>query len=251
MVKVYILGSGYAVAEEGHEHTHLLIEHEERRILVDCATCPIIRLKSLGMRFDSVTDLVLTHFHPDHVAGLPVFLIESWLLGRKAALHIYGLDHTIERAEIMMGLYDWKKWPNFYPVIFHRMPDFEMSLLMGTGNLNIYSSPVKHLIPTIGLRFEDRHTGRNLAYSCDTEPCQAVEDLARGADILIHEATGQSIGHSSAAQAAQVARQAEAKRLYLIHYSHENKGEEKMLADARQIFGPKVELAVDGLIIDL
>ncbi len=175
-------------------------------------------LKEAGISFNQVTDLILTHFHPDHVGGLPGFLVESWLMGRKNPLHIYGLSHTIDRAETMMGLFDWKKWPNFYPVIFHRLPDQELSLVINSPTLHIYSTPVKHIIPTIGLRISFLQEEKVLAYSGDTEPCPEVVSLAQDADILIHEAAGMSFGHSSAVQAAQDARQAGVSKLYLIHY---------------------------------
>ena len=161
MGRVVILGSGYAIAEDGHENTHLLIEQGEHCVLVDSASSPIVRLKKAGIAFDQVTDLILTHFHPDHVAGVPGFLMESWLLGRKHPLQIYGLPHTIDRLEIMMGLFDWKKWPNFYPVIFHRVPDQEMSLTIGSSSMRLYTSPVKHLLPTIGLRVEFLPEGKS------------------------------------------------------------------------------------------
>jgi ribonuclease Z len=247
MGRVVVLGSGYAIAEDGHENTHLLIEQEEHCVLVDCATSPIVRLKKAGVAFDQVTDLILTHFHPDHVAGVPNFLMESWLLGRKHPLQIYGLAYTIDRLEAMMGLFDWKKWPHFYPVIFHRLPDQEMSLAIGSPILRIYTSPVKHLLPTIGLRVEFLTEEKTLAYSCDTEPCPQVVGLAHQADALIHEATGASVGHSSAAQAAHIARQAQARSLYLIHYKTEEHAAK--LEEARKVYSGQVYLASDGLEI--
>ncbi len=250
MGRVTILGSGYAVGEEGHENTHLLIEQGEQCILVDCSSSPIPRLKRAGVAFDRVTDIILTHFHPDHVAGVPVFLVESWLLGRKHPLNIYGLPHTIDRMEAMMALYDWKKWPGFYPVIFHRLADQEFGLALGGPELRVLTSPVKHLVPTIGLRFEFLKDGKILTYSCDTEPCPQVVELARGANALIHEATGAGVGHSSATQAAMVARQSGVGNLFLIHYSAEPEGLPVMLQEAREIFPGKVVLAVDGMILD-
>jgi len=251
MGRVVILGSGYAIAEEGHENTHLLIEQGENIVLVDCATTPITRLKKVGVAFDQVTDLVLTHFHPDHVSGVPSFLMESWLMGRRRPLNVYGLFHTIDRMEAMMGLFDWKKWPNFYPVIFHRLPDQEMSLAINGSNLKLYTSPVKHLIPTIGLRVEFISEDKVLAYSCDTEPCPQVVALANRADVLVHEAAGGSVGHSSAAQAAHIARQAQAHSLYLIHYPAKADVQAAMLEDARKIFSGKVSLAVDGMTLEI
>jgi ribonuclease Z len=251
MGNVLILGSGYAIAEEGHENTHLLIRRGIHCILVDCASTPIGRLKRAGVAFDEVTDLVLTHFHPDHVGGVPGFLVESWLLGRKRPLNIHGLTHTIDRLETMLGLYDWKKWPNFYPVIFHRLPDEEMSLFIDSDQLKIYSTPVKHLVPTIGLRVEFLAEDKVVAYSCDTEPCPQVIQLAQNADILIHEATGQSVGHSSAEQAAYAARQSQAKSLYLIHYSPKPEDQTAMIEEAKKVYPGKIYLAADGMNLEI
>lgn len=250
MGRVCILGSAFAVADEGHENTELLIEEGEHCVLVDCANSPIGRLKKVGVAFDQITDIFLTHFHPDHVAGVPGFLMESWLLGRTHPLHIYGLPHAIDRMEAMLALYDWKKWPGFYPVIFHRLPEQEMSLALGSAHLKIYTSPVKHLIPTIGLRVEFIQENKVLAYSCDTEPCPQVIELARGADGLVHESTGASVGHSSAAQAAHIALQANARRLYLIHYSSKPEEQAMLLSEAQKVYPGKVNLAVDGMTLE-
>ena len=251
MGKVIILGSGYAILEEGHENTHLLIQQGPHQVLVDCGSSPLVRLGKSGVGPDDVTDLILTHFHPDHVGGVPTFLLESWLLGRRRPMNVYGLEDTIDRVEAMLGLFEWKKWQNFYPVIFHRLPLQEMSLVIGSPVLQILASPVKHLIPTIGLRVNFLPEEKSLAYSCDTEPCPAVVSLAAKADVLIHEATGGSVGHSSVEQAALSARQAEAKALYLIHYSIKQESETAMIATAQRIFGGPTSVAKDGMTIEL
>ncbi len=73
---------------------------------------------------------------------------------------------------------------------------------------------------------EDR-PGRRVVVSGDTAPCQGVEAFAHGADVLVHEATfldadrgrARETGHSTAAQAAEIARDAGAKLLALTHLS--------------------------------
>jgi ribonuclease Z len=248
MAQIIILGSGFAVPEEGHENTHFFIRQGQHGILVDCASNPILQLRKAGIQFDEITELVLTHFHPDHVSGVPLLLMGLWLLGRKKPLHIYGLDHTISRTESMMGLYDWKKWPNFFPVIFNRLPEAEMSLVFSDMNVRVFSSPVKHLIPTIGLRFEFLPEDKSLAYSCDTEPCEAVVRLAEKCDLLIHETAGASVGHSAPIGAGGVARQAGARKLMLIHYG-QSRGE-AALEEAGQMFAGPRELAVDFMTLE-
>ena len=66
-----------------------------------------------------------------------------------------------------------------------------------------------------------------------------------GADVLVHEATGDGPGHSSAAGAARVAREAGVGRLVLVHLGPQPDGGEALLAEARAVF-PATELGHDG-----
>lgn len=244
MAKITILGSSNAIADSDHENTHLVIAGRERVVLVDCPSNPILRLVRAGLDFNSVTDLIVTHFHPDHVSGVPIFLMEMWLMGRTNPLEILGLDDTLDRLEKMMGLFGWDRWPNFYPVSFTRVPATELTSVLACPDFKIFSSPVKHLIPTIGLRLEFP-SRKIFAYSCDTEPCEQVIRLAAGADVLIHESSGASKGHSSAAQAGDIAARAEAERLYLIHYPNGAYRTLDLVAEAQSRYRGQVFLAED------
>jgi ribonuclease Z len=102
----------------------------------------------------------------------------------------------------------------------------------------------------MGLRFEVKHSKKVVAYSCDTEPCEAVVRLAGGADVLIHEASGAFYGHSSAAQAAGIARKAEVGQLYLIHYPSKVEPED-LIAEASQSFDGQVKVTKDFMEIAL
>ena len=174
-----------------------------------------------------------------------------WLLGRRAPLNIYGLAYTLERTESMMKLYNWEKWPGFFPVFFNSIPAVEMSPVVSFSDIHILASPVKHLIPTIGLRFEFPLSHKTAAYSCDTEPCAAVTRLAEGVDLLIHELSGASEGHSSAAQAGMGAAQAHAHALSLIHYPTQGVNLDVALKEARQTFNGPVTLATDFLSYEM
>jgi ribonuclease Z len=245
MPKLIFLGTSNAVPDLNHENTHLALVGEQRLLLIDCVNNPIVRLSQAGLDVHDLTDLLLTHFHPDHISGVPSLLMNCWLLGRTRPLHIYGLQDTLERIVKMMELYEWSRWPGFYPVEFHQVPAQELCLAIENPEFGLYTSPVCHMVPCIGIRIEFPRSGQVVAYSCDTEPCPQVVKLAAHADLLIHEATGAGFGHTSAAQAGEIARQAGAKELYLIHYPTGDFDPRPLVEQARKGFPGPVTLAQD------
>jgi ribonuclease Z len=250
MPKVIILGSSNAIPTKENENTHMVIVGNEHMVLVDCVSNPILRLEQAGLDFNDLTDIIVTHFHPDHVSGLPLLLMDMWLMGRKKQINIFGLHYTLDRIEDLMGFYSWADWPDFFPVAFYRLPGSELSTIMENSEFKILCSPVRHLIPTIGMRIEFQKSGKVMAYSCDTEPCHQVVKLAAGADVLIHEASGASIGHSSASQAGEIASQSEAGALYLIHYPTGRFANGDLVTEARQKYAGPVALARDFMELD-
>ncbi|HJZ66587.1 MAG TPA: MBL fold metallo-hydrolase, partial [Blastocatellia bacterium] len=100
--------------------------------------------------------------------------------------------------------------------------------------------------------------GKSVAYCLDTRPCANSAELARGVDLLIHEATytdefaveARQYGHSTAAQAAQTARDAGAKRLLITHFSTRFPDLSPLLEEARAIF-PDTILAQDLMEIEV
>jgi ribonuclease Z len=151
----------------------------------------------------------------------------------------------------MMGFYHWENWPNFFPVAFHRLPERENILVLEKPDFQIFSTPVRHLVPTIGLRFQANHHSRTVTYSCDTEPCPSVIRLASGTDILIHEASGLGVGHSSASQAGGIAREAEVGKLLLIHYPTGDSHPKDLVEQARETFSGQIGLTEDFMEIEL
>ena len=245
MPRLFFLGTSNAIPDEDHENTHMVLVGEERIVLIDCVDSTLMRLKKVWVDFNHLTDLILTHFHPDHVSGVPQLLMDMWLMGRKVPLTIHGLNHAMERIEILMGLYGWSAWPEFFPVVFNRLPEQEMIPVLGCEEFHILAAPVQHFVPTTGLRIEFLKSGKRMAYSCDTEPCPQVLRLAEGADVLIHEASGTLPGHSSAAQAGWAAAQARVRALVLIHYPTGQFAKGDLLSEARTKFAGPVELAQD------
>lgn len=246
--KVSFLGTAKAVPDKDHENTHLIIEAGERTILVDCAGNPVVRLDQAGINPLDITDIILTHFHPDHVSGLPLLLMDLWLMGREERLNIFGLEDVIDRAEKMMDLYDWHEWVSFYPVIFHPLPAQEEVTVFDSQLVKVLASPLCHMVPSIGIRVE--YQGIAICYSSDTAPCDALVRLAQGVDLLIHEATGEGSGHSSPEQAAEMAKRAGANKLVLIHYPP-NIDKDEWVSIAKDHFSGEVMIAKDLMTISL
>lgn len=243
MSHIIFLGTASAISHQHSENTHFAIVGEEELILVDAPCNPVRRMLQANLFPSKLTGLILTHFHPDHVGGVPLLLMDSWLLGRRQALEVFGLADVLERVRQNMALYEWDTWPNFYPVNFHDLPSEEMMTVLETPGFQIQGTLVCHMIPALGLRIQSRASGKVIAYSSDTEPCQQVVRLARQADFLIHEATGQANGHTSASQAGEIARQAGVGSLILIHY-HASVAE-TLVAEAQKTFTGPVYLARD------
>ncbi len=107
---------------------------------------------------------------------------------------------------------------------------------------------------TAGMVMGKPRQGRKLVYSGDTRPCEAVVKYAAGADVLIHDACLESsletkalnYGHSTAKQAAEVAKKASAKVLFLIHHSPRYKKPDVLVKEAKSIFKRSIA-AVDFL----
>ncbi|WP_043431465.1 ribonuclease Z [Cystobacter fuscus] len=106
----------------------------------------------------------------------------------------------------------------------------------------------------------EQRPGRRLVISGDTRPCPAMVKASRDADLLIHESTfsddeqarALETRHSTAREAAQVAREAGARRLILTHLSSRHDTDPtRLLTQAREEFKGPVEVAYDGLTVEL
>jgi ribonuclease Z len=250
MPKLVILGTSHAVPDENHENTHMAVVGDSRMVLIDGAGNPQVRMKKAGLDDERLTDVVMTHLHPDHVSGIPLLLMGMGLSRREKPLNIFAIEHCMEPMKKMLEWYEWDTW-HFFPVHFHTLPEEPLHLVIDCDEFRMLTSPVKHFIPTVGVRIEFKKTGRVFAYSCDTAPTPTLADLARDADVFIHEAAGASVGHSSAAQAGEIARQAKAKTLYLIHYPTGGYNYQKLAEEAEQTFGGPVIITEDFMEIDL
>jgi ribonuclease Z len=244
IARLIILGTA-AVADLSHDNVYMVLVSDDLKILIDCGGSPSTRVMRAGLNFTDLNGLIVTHHHPDHIYGVPMLLMNLWLLGRRGSFPIYGPQKALQVIEKMMDLYEWQTWPDFLRIDFLKVPLVPDTPVVSDQVVSITASPVAHMIPTIGLRMTNQQTGKVLVYTSDTVRDPGVVHLAREADILIHEATGEYYGHSTGTDAAYDALDANAKRLVLIHYPSVRGNPETVLEEAKAVFQGPVELAED------
>jgi len=245
------LGSAAAVPAIGHDNTYMVIEGSESTLLVDCGGSPLLKLQLAGIEPTQLGHVVFTHSHPDHTYGFPSLMLGLWLLGCQRPLQVYAEQRTLSTLRALLDAFrPEKEWPGFCPPHYHQVTVKDESLVVDLPDLMVTAALAHHLVPNMALKILNKSSGRRIVYSGDTTPSDQVVRLARGAEVLLHEASGGMEGHSSAAQAGQVAQRAGAQRLYLIHYSAFQGDLMALLSEAGAQFSGPVELARDFATIE-
>lgn len=241
---VHFLGTGAAVSDPHRTTTMLAVERGEPGagfVLVDCGGDAVHRLLRAGLDPAAVEAVVLTHQHPDHISGFALLVEKLWLLGRCEPVPVLGPDDALGVARACFALYETSRWDGLPALDWRPVPMTPAAALPGLPGVTAW--PVDHPVPTLGLRF-DGADGTTLGYSSDTAPCEGVLEIARGADLLVHEASGHLPGvHSSPEEAATAARDAGARALVLVHMPPDQT--DAHLATARDLF-PATRWAVEG-----
>jgi len=251
MPHLILLGSAASVPDADHDTVSLVLCGPGWSVLIDCGGSPLYKLARLGMDPETVHAVILTHGHADHLYGLPILVQGLWLGGRDAALPVYGARQALDRARQLLALMDLINSDRRLGLEWHSVPLREGQQVLAMDEISVSASPVPHLDQdTLALRFDNSVTKRAIVYSADTEPCPTLTRLAAGADLLLHEATGDFPGHSTPAGAAEVARKAGVGQLALIHYPVHGVSLEAWQRQAAGFPGA-VTLATDGDVYPL
>lgn len=245
------MGSAFAVASAEADNSHLVLRAEDEVYLIDCGGRPVPRLKQAGIDCAALSGVIVTHFHPDHTYGLSILLMDMWLLGRKAPLKIYGYEACISKVAALMALYDPHLWPGMYEIEYVAVAEATGATLLESENFSITTAAMDHFIPTMALRIVAKSTGYITTYSADTQPCEALITLATGSNLLIHEATGSGDGHTTPAQAGEIAAQCGVEKLIMTHYDVFDPNPDAFITQAGQAFTGSIALAKDFMRIAL
>ena len=137
---------------------------------------------------------------------------------------------------------------------FYKIPHYAINSIKQGSD---WTTPEGDIIPNHRLVFVG-NAPRSYAYCSDTAYYPSLCESLKGVNLLYHEATfaedmverARLVGHSTARQAAQIARAAEVGKLLLGHFSARYEDETVLLQEAQEVF-PNAILAHEGLCISL
>jgi ribonuclease Z len=225
----------------------LLLRLGAEAVLVDCGVGAVRQLGRAGVSPEELTAVFLTHWHPDHVAGLPR------LVRQVAQVQAGGTGPVVPLRLFAPRAPRWTPWGAWSlrlasggrPVVEHvAVGGGEAISLAGVG---VVAIETEHSAPSVGWAFSEvaisGGVGRRVVVSGDTRPNAGIAAAARGADLLVHEATyldrhaalARARKHTTALEAARVARDAGVGMLALTHLGMAAP-REALLAEAGAVF---------------
>jgi len=293
------LGTSASMPTAQRAPAALLVRRGGERLLFDCAEGTQRQLQRSSVGLPDLEEIFLTHFHADHVLGLPGMLKTFALRGREnLPLTVYGprglkqlftqlrpllgrLPYPLRTVELEVGeelergdyrletfALDHGVSALGYALVEHDRPgrfDVEAADALGVpagrergilqGGEPITLDDGKVITPDEVLG--PARPGRKLVLAGDTAPSPGVVQAAHRADVLVHEATfgadeavrARETLHSTAAEAAEVARLADVRLLALTHVSTRYFGSE-LAREAREVF-PETVVPRDFDLVDL
>jgi ribonuclease BN (tRNA processing enzyme) len=209
-MRLAFLGTGAAFSLERYNGAVAV----DGRLLLDAGAPILPHLHRLGIDPGGIQAVFLTHFHGDHVLGLPPFLLQR-AFAPSAPLTIVGPAGVEQRVDRLMRLAWGDDWRTSHPVELTYEEDRPAGEVAGVPYEAI---PLVHAGLTCrGYRL--RIDGRTLAYAGDTTAGPELDELLRGADIAITEATGPNPGpdHTSWAEAETLAARHASTRFLFNH----------------------------------
>lgn len=285
MIDILLLGTGAMSPLPKRHLSSIILRHAGEQVLIDCGEGTQVAIKKYGFGFKSISGIALTHFHGDHIFGLPGLLHAMMQAGREEPVWISGpegLEEVLQAIHLLIG-------DLTFPLHLMKENSFE------SCGLKIQSFPLAHRVPAQGYRFELERRGKFLrdraeelgipveywstlkegnevagftplqvlgpkrksilvTIAQDSAPCEKIVENGKDADLLVLEGTyavdeknaAKEYGHMTFAQAAELASRSQAKELWLTHFSPSISDPKEHISLVREIF-PNTHIGVDGM----
>lgn len=270
--------------------------------MIDCGEGAQLQVRKAGLSFNKIGHIFISHMHGDHCFGLIGMISTFGLLGRTAALHVYGEPSLGAVIDFQLNAFCRDLG---YEVVFHPVDTTRQAVVYEDRSLTVKTIPLEHRLPCCGYLFREKPTlphirrdmlefygipvsqiqnikngqdfvmpdgtvvpndrlvkpadaPRAYAFVSDTQYMPHLAERLKGVTTLYHEATyaddnlemAEKYNHSTARQAALVARDAGVGKLLLGHYSSRYLDEQVLLRQAQEVF-PSSRLTSEFDAIDL
>jgi len=276
--KITVLGAGTPTPTKDRFGSSIVVKVNDELIMFDCGPATTHKLIKAGISITKVDYLFFSHHHFDHDVDYPCFLLTRWDqgAGKEKTLRVLGPNPTEEFTENLIGeegvfSHDWKArvghpvsqqiyvnrggtLPRKPPVV--NAENIKPDSTYKFNGWDIHTAEAKHVQPYLdSLAYRMETDDFSLVYTGDTEPCESVEKLSQGADMMIcmcwdeqsvMDKEKENTGQCGTLGAASMAATAEVKHLVLTHMGPNiSKAEniKKSLREIREVYSGKVTFA--------
>lgn len=275
--KLLLLGTGTPNIEHDRYQSGYAVIVDDSAYIIDCGGGTLQRIAEAhhkynidALKLSNLTQLFLTHLHPDHTAGLPDMMIAPWVEGRKDALHIYTPSAGVSLIDGIIAAYE----PG---IAEHRdgLAAIDHPLLIETNTMidgviykdehvTVTAFAVSHGdLEAYGLCF-DTPSGR-IVFSGDTKPVDAVNDYAKDCQILVHEVYSAETfktrpprwqayhrnSHTSTIELANIANATRPKKLILTHQLLWGTTPEALTAEITDLYDGDIIYGRDLMVFEI
>jgi len=249
-MKLTILGSGTGVPSLRRGSPGALVQTDGTSILLDSGSGTLRRMLEVGVTYKDLDVILYSHIHPDHISELVPFLFACKYHEdpRQKDLLVVGGKGFGEYLSNLRGVYGaWVVPDTFVMEVKEVRAD-----ALEVETVRIRTLPVKHAAESVGYRLETQ-SGQTLVYSGDTDYCRNIVALAKGADVLLLEAsfpeTLKTNGHLTPSLAGRIAEEAGCKKLMLTHF-YPPCDQTDIRRSCQKFFSGEVIVAEDMMVIE-
>ncbi len=108
-IKLTFLGTSAQIPSADRNHTAILLNYNEENILVDCGEGTQMQFRKAKLNPCKITRILITHWHGDHIFGLPGILSTLSLSGYNKTLYIYGPKHTKDFVNELLKIFNFAR----------------------------------------------------------------------------------------------------------------------------------------------
>jgi len=251
LVRLTVLGTGTARPVADTSASGILVESGSTAVLFDCGSGIASQLQT-KMSAENLTALVVGHFHADHWIDLaPLRYRFPWgeRAPRRLPVHLPpGGAEKLDHLAAAMA-----ERPHFFDDAFE-VREYQSGEWLEAGDLRFRPMSVGHYVPAFSMEIVATD-GTRIVYAGDMGPSDEVVELARGADLLILEATLESAafddlkrGHLTTDEAIEHVVRSGVPRALLVHYPSERRAE---MVQRCASSGAPVAPAFVGQVVDV